>query len=158
MAAVVCGFSIPRLLICAFAHAPGERLIFGDEMTTDYSFWADCLSKFHTSTPVIQALWLLAMAGTACVGFYSICWCLRGMAFAFAAKQQPETDGQTLYSIARMDDGALRVFRHVPDLAEINREAFALLAKPQEAAMPEPASSANGAEPVEAANNQWATR
>jgi hypothetical protein len=89
------------------------------------------------------------------VGFYSICWCLRGI---FAPKQQPETDGQTLYSIARMDDGALRVFRHVPDLTEINREAFAMLAKPQEAAAPEPASSPSGAEPVETANNQWATR
>jgi hypothetical protein len=130
--------------------------MFGDEMTTDYSFWADCLSKFQTSTPIIQALWLLAIAGTACAIFYSICWCLRGMAFAFAPKPQPETDGQTLYSISRMDDGALRVFRHVPDLAEINREAFAMLAKPQEAATPEPA--ANGAEPVETANNQWATR
>jgi hypothetical protein len=96
-------------------------------MAIEYSFLADWLNKFHTSTPFIQALWLVALASVP----FSLCWCLRGMALAFAPKRRTEPIGQTLYSVAQMEDGALRVFRHVPDLAEINREALALLAKPE---------------------------
>jgi hypothetical protein len=41
-------------------------------------------------------------------------------------------DGQTLYSVSRMDNGELRVFAHVPELTEINREALRLLVAPRE--------------------------
>jgi hypothetical protein len=105
-------------------------------MGIDYSFLADWLNKFHTSTPLIQALWLTAIAITPIGVTVSICWCLRGIVSALAQKQHREPIGQTLYSVAQMEDGELRIFRHVPDLAEINREALRLLANRSAEEMP----------------------
>jgi hypothetical protein len=108
-------------------------------MGIEYSFLADWLTKFHTSTPLIQALWLIAMAGTLCAFAFCFSWCVRGVVFAIAQKrpkEPKEPSGQVLYSVAKMEDGELRVFRHVPDLAEIHHEALGLLTRRDRGAMP----------------------
>jgi hypothetical protein len=42
-------------------------------MTADYSFWAAALSKFHTSSILIQALWLIALSAML-YGLHSPLW------------------------------------------------------------------------------------
>ena len=41
--------------------------------------------------------------------------------------------GQTIYSIAKMDDGELRVFRHVPELKQIAQRFPPMVPVPREA-------------------------
>jgi hypothetical protein len=93
-------------------------------MTADYSFWADALSKFQTSTPIIQALWLIAIAATFSAMAFAICWWICGVATVVARRRPLEPIGQTLYSVARMEDGQLRVFGHAPELVELSRDAL----------------------------------
>jgi hypothetical protein len=41
-------------------------------MDRDYSVWADMLSKFHTSSEAIQALWLIVVPALV----FGVTWCV----------------------------------------------------------------------------------
>jgi hypothetical protein len=58
----------------------------------DYSFWADALSKFHTSSILIQALWLIALPAMLYGMVHSLCWgdCRLAAVLAQRRAQLPE--------------------------------------------------------------------
>jgi hypothetical protein len=99
-------------------------------MTADYSFWADALSKFHTSSILIQALWLIAVPAMLYGIVHSLCWCIRELAVIFT-QRGVRVPGQMLYSVSRMEDGQMQVFGHAPELVELNRDRMQAFVQPQ---------------------------
>jgi hypothetical protein len=102
-------------------------------MTNEYSIWADMLSKFHTSSDWIQALWLIAVPAAFCGIVYCLCWCIREIALGLVRPRDNEPDGEMLYSINRVANGQLRVYCHAPQLVEMQHdELLQLVSEKQE--------------------------
>ena len=70
----------------------------------DHSVWADALSKFQSSSPGIQALWLVAWVITAAVPVYGLIRAAQAIAVALLARRSV-LPVQPVSAICREPDG-----------------------------------------------------
>ncbi len=68
----------------------------------EYNFWADALSKYHTSIPLIQALIVLAAAGTVTAVAFCLCYAVK----AFSPYQEHHRQSATLEGAISMTAAA----------------------------------------------------
>lgn len=84
-------------------------------MENQYSFWADLLNKFHTSSEWIQVLWLLALP----LLLFGLSWCVKGVLVAFA-RRKSDAKGELVYSIYRNSENELLVYSHADTLEQVD--------------------------------------
>ncbi|MGO4524855.1 hypothetical protein AB4097_08325 [Microvirga sp. 2MCAF35] len=78
-------------------------------MDQPYSLWADWLSKFHTWSEFIQALWLVAIPVTV----LGLAWlALRGIRDLIPALSRREWRGHLIYGVYQDPQGRWMVYWH----------------------------------------------
>ncbi|MFC4170932.1 hypothetical protein ACFOYU_02505 [Microvirga sp. GCM10011540] len=80
-------------------------------MDQPYSVWADLLNKFHTSSDVIQALWLVVVPVTLLGVTWLTMRTLRDIALAMRPPR-PEAKSLLVYGVVQDADGQWHVIRH----------------------------------------------
>ena len=79
-------------------------------MDQPYSFWADWLSKFHTASDPIQALWILALTAVALAALHA----LKSIAVAALRRRTPPIPNPVA-TLARDPTGRLVLVPALPD-------------------------------------------
>lgn len=80
-------------------------------MDQPYSVWADLLNKFHTSSELIQALWLVAVPVTLLGTTWLVMRTLRDIALATRLPRS-ETRSLLVYGVVQDAGGRWHVIRH----------------------------------------------
>jgi hypothetical protein len=80
-------------------------------MDQPYSVWADLLNKFHTSSDVIQMLWLLVLLLMVLGETWVVMRGLRDIAVAIR-RPRPETRSLLVYGVVQDQAGQWHVIRH----------------------------------------------
>jgi hypothetical protein len=94
-----------------------------------YSAFADLLSKFHTSSEWIQALWLIMVPAAVFSLAMSAVSLVRAILAALPMRRR-EPSGELIYSIYRDRQGGLLVYRH--DRIPVAPEEALLIPRPDE--------------------------
>ena len=81
-------------------------------MDQPYSGFADLLNKFHTATPMIQALWLLVVPATVLGVTWLVMRGLREIAAAKAPVQPGGPESLLVYGVVQDAGGRWHVIRH----------------------------------------------
>jgi hypothetical protein len=80
-------------------------------MDQPYSVWADLLNKFHTSSELVQVLWLIAVP----VMVLGVTWLvMRGLRDIAVAIRRPRSEAHSLlvYGVVQQADGQWHLIRH----------------------------------------------
>ena len=92
-------------------------------MENKYSFGADLLNKFQTSTEWVQGFWLLVVL----LLLLGLGWCVKEAVVAFA-KRKSLPRGKLLYSIHRSDENDLLIYSYAEEpLEQVDTDSIILL-------------------------------
>ncbi len=95
-------------------------------MDQPYSPFADWLSKFHTSSEPIQALWIVALAAVAVSFVWSLTASLR---LWLVRRHRAEPLGELIYGVYRDGEGRWVVYA-VEEARALNEESVRRLERP----------------------------